>query len=192
MTIDHDEALRRFKSLGLKDAEKLLDPYTQIGINGDLEEGKISKDEYKKALSKLVGREISHKECFYAWQGYHKDVPQRNLDMVMRLRQEGYRVILLSNTNPFMMEWAMSDDFDKKGHSIDFYFDSIYLSYQVKIMKPHPSFFMHVLMNEKILPEETLFVDDGSRNVAAASQMGIKTYCPENGADWTREIYNFL
>jgi putative hydrolase of the HAD superfamily len=28
--------------------------------------------------------------------------------------------------------------------------------------------------------------------VAAASQMGIRTFCPVNGADWTAEIYDYL
>jgi len=28
--------------------------------------------------------------------------------------------------------------------------------------------------------------------VATASQMGMRTYCPENGADWTSKIYEYL
>lgn len=105
-----------------------------------------------------------------------------------RLRQEGYRVILLSNTNPFMMSWALSPDFDGQGHSLEDYMDELYLSYKCKVMKPSPELFRQVLLGEQILPEETLFVDDGPRNVAAASQLGIHTYCPENGADWTKEL----
>lgn len=192
ITIDHEEALRRFTSLGLTNAETLFNPYTQLGINGDLEEGKITADEYQKELSRIIGRDVSHKECAYAWQGYLKEVPSRNLKTLLKLRSQGYRVILLSNTNPFMMEWGMSPAFDSAGHSIQFYFDALYLSYQEKMMKPDVSFFMRVLINENILPEETLFVDDGARNVATASQLGIKTYCPENGSDWTLEIYNYL
>ncbi len=42
------------------------------------------------------------------------------------------------------------------------------------------------------MPEDALFVDDGPRNCAAASELGIRTYCPENGADWTEEIYKYL
>jgi putative hydrolase of the HAD superfamily len=59
-------------------------------------------------------------------------------------------------------------------------------------MKPDPMFFTKVLASENIIPDETLFVDDGPRNVAAASQMGIHTFCPENGADWTTAIDNYL
>ena len=45
---------------------------------------------------------------------------------------------------------------------------------------------------EKIIPNETLFVDDGPRNVAAASQLGMHTFCPQNGADWTEEIFDHI
>ena len=38
MTIDQNEALRRFAGLGLADIDKWLDPYTQTGIFGDVEE----------------------------------------------------------------------------------------------------------------------------------------------------------
>ena len=45
VTISHDEALRRFTQLGLPDAEKWLDPYTQTGIFGELEEGLLRTSE---------------------------------------------------------------------------------------------------------------------------------------------------
>lgn len=192
MTLDHPKAVRRFKELGIKDAEQRLDPYTQTGIFGDLEAGKITDEEFRKGLSELAGREISYQECCHAWQGYVREVPQRNLDALVRLHNEGYRIILLSNTNPFMMEFILSDRFDGKGHSLAHYVDAMYLSYRLKVMKPDETFFRRVLMSEQIIPADTLFVDDGPRNVAAASQIGIRTYCPENGADWTEEIYKYL
>jgi len=73
-----------------------------------------------------------------------------------------------------------------------YYFDACYLSYQMKMMKPSEEIFRKVLMSEKIFPCETLFVDDGPRNVAMASQLGINTFCPENGEDWTEKIYEYL
>ena len=35
-------------------------------------------------------------------------------------------------------------------------------------------------------------MDDGPGNVAAASELGIATYCPVNGKDWTKEIYRYI
>ena len=43
-----------------------------------------------------------------------------------------------------------------------------------------------------IYPSESLFVDDGPKNVAAASQLGLLTYCPQNGEDWTTKIDDYL
>ncbi len=192
MTLDPAEALRRFKALGLSDAERYLDSYTQSGIFGNLEEGKITAEDFRSKLSSLTGHELTFDECKHAWLGYRKDVPQRNLDLLKELRAKDYRLILLSNTNPFMMDWALSSEFDGKGSSLNDYFDALYLSYRLGIMKPAPDFFRQVLDNESILPEETLFVDDGPRNVEAAGKLGFITMCPDNGSDWTGELRSLL
>jgi putative hydrolase of the HAD superfamily len=192
VTLDQSLAVRRFEELGVKNAAQLLDPYTQTGIFGDLEIGKIGTDTFRRELSKIAGRELTYQDCCYAWQGYVGEVPERNLVALDKLRREGYRLILLSNTNPFMMEFILSGRFDGKGRSLAQYVDTMYLSYQMKVMKPDETFFRRVLMSEKIIPSETLFVDDGPRNVAAASQIGIRTFCPENGSDWTNAIYDYL
>lgn len=192
MALDPAEALRRFKALGLSDAERYLDSYTQSGIFGNLEEGKITAEDFRSKLSSLTGHELTFDECKHAWLGYRKDVPQRNLDLLKELRAKGYRLILLSNTNPFMMDWALSSEFDGKGSSLNDYFDALYLSYRLGIMKPAPDFFRQVLDNENILPEETLFVDDGPRNVEAAGKLGFITMCPDNGSDWTGELRSLL
>lgn len=189
MTIDHNEALRRFKELGLSDAERHLDPYTQTGIFGDLEEGKITAEDFRVELGKLVGRDVSFDECKYAWLGYRKEVPERNFAVLKDLRSRGFRLILLSNTNPFMMSWGLSNDFDGGNASLSDYFDALYLSYKLGVMKPDPKFFKTVIENEKILPEDSLFVDDGPRNIEAASKFGLNTLCPQNGSDWRRDLY---
>jgi len=193
LPLNPQQAIQRFEQLGVKDAATQLDSYTQQGIFGQLEGGLIDEETFRKEFQKLYGRAVSFEECCYAWQGYARgDVPQRNLDTLLQLRQQGYRVILLSNTNPFMMEWVASNRFDGQGHGIAHYFDALYLSYQMKLMKPSEEIFMRVLMAEQTSPSNCLFIDDGIRNVAAASQIGMKTMCPENGADWTKEIYQHL
>lgn len=192
MTIDQPSAVERFKEIGLKDASERLDPYTQSGIFGDLEEGKITADEFMAELSSLVGRKLSFEECKYAWRGYTKEVPARNIKALDKLREDGYRLILLSNTNPFMMDWGMSDDFSGDGRPVSSFFDSMYLSYKLKMMKPDSRIFNKIIETDCINPAETLFVDDGPRNVAVAAQLGFKTFCPENGSDWTAELYERL
>jgi len=192
ITLDQPQAIRRFQEIGLKDADQRLDAYTQGGIFGDLERGTIDAETFRQELSKLVGRDVTYEECRYAWLGYCHELPQRNLDALRRLREEGYRLVLLSNTNPFMMSWVLSPDFDGRGHSLEDYMDACYCSYKLGVMKPDTEFFHQVLLAEQTAPSQMLFLDDGPRNVAIASQMGIRTFCPENGADWTQKIYDYL
>lgn len=192
MTIDQPSAVERFKEIGLKDADTRLDPYTQSGIFGDLEEGKITDREFIRELSKLVGRELSYDECKYAWRGYTKEVPMRNIKVLDKLKSMGYRLILISNTNPFMMDWAMSSDFSGDGRSLSAFFDSMYMSYKMKVMKPNERMFSEIIRQEGINPEETLFVDDGPKNVSMGKALGLKTFCPKNGEDWTSEIMKFI
>lgn len=192
MTIDQPSAVERFKEIGLKDADTRLDPYTQSGIFGDLEEGKITDREFIRELSKLVGRELSYDECKYAWRGYTKEVPMRNIKVLDKLKSMGYRLILISNTNPFMMDWAMSSDFSGDGRPLSAFFDSMYMSYKMKVMKPNERMFCEIIRQEGINPEETLFVDDGPKNVSMGKTLGLKTFCPKNGEDWTSEIMKFI
>lgn len=57
MRINDGEATRRFEKLGLSDAGKRLNSYVQSGFFGDLEEGKITDEEFCKLLSVEVGEE---------------------------------------------------------------------------------------------------------------------------------------
>ena len=192
MTICQDEAIKRFKSIGLKNVENYLNPYTQTDIFGDIEEGKISAEQFRAKLSELIGKEVTYEECKFAWLGYRQDVPLRNLDILRKLKAQGYKLILLSNTNPFMMSWGLSGEFDGNGNSLESYFDSLYLSYKLGVMKPNKKIFQYIIDNEKIQPGESLFIDDGERKINAARLLGFKTLCPINGEDWTKELIELL
>lgn len=192
IALSYEQAVRRFEEIGLKDARQHLDAFHQRGIFGDLERGIISTEEFRIELGKLIGREVSYEECLYAWHGYVEYVPQKNLQMLLKLRQLGYKVCLLSNTNPFMMQWAMSNEFDGNGHSMDYYFDNLYLSYKYKYMKPSPEIFKIMLEGQQSSAEETLFIDDGQKNIEAAKELGMKTLFPENNEDWTQPLAKLL
>jgi putative hydrolase of the HAD superfamily len=183
LALSYEQAVRRFEEIGLQDACKRLDVFEQKGIFGDLESGRIDEEDFRRELSVMVGRQLTMDECYYAWHGYVDYVPQRNLEAILRLRAEGYRVCLLSNTNPFMMQWA-EKDFDGKGHPISYFFDAMYLSFECKVMKPKREIFEMMLRGQQATAEETLFVDDGPRNVETAAAMGMHTLCPQNNEDW--------
>lgn len=191
LALSYEQAVRRFEEIGLADARQRLDAFEQKGIFGDLESGKITAEDFRMELSKLVGWELTAEDCSWAWHGYVDYVPKRNLEAIQSLRARGYKVCLLSNTNPFMMQWA-DKDFDGEGHPISYFFDAMFLSYECKVMKPRREIFEQMLEGQQARAEETLFVDDGPRNVEAAAALGMKTLCPQNNADWTADLEALL
>ncbi len=194
LALSLEGAIKTFEKIGVRDARQRLDAFHQKGVFEDLEAGRISMEEFRVAMCQLAGKKVSLQDCYEAWHGYVDYVPQQNLDMLLRLRGKGYQVCLLSNTNPFMMMWAESPEFDGQGHPVSYYFDKLYLSYQCGVMKPAPKIFQMMLEGQNALPEETLFIDDSETNVKVAQSLGIHTLCPHDNEDWTRfpEIQELL
>ncbi len=192
MTLSPEVAVGRFQALGLKDAATHMDAYTQKGIFGALEEGKISAETFRTELGVLCGRELSWQECQHAWLGYVREVPRRNLDTLLQLKEKGYRVVLLSNTNPYMMRWVESGDFSGDGNPLNHYLHKLYKSYELGCMKPNPLFFEKMLAEEQLNPGEALFLDDGPRNVEAAQALGIRSILTANGEDWRDRLWKEL
>ncbi len=190
--IDKHQAIARFQEIGFNDAATYLDAYEQKGIFGDVEAGRITDEQFRQQLSQLAGREFTMQQCDYAWQGYYVHLPEHNLTALQDLRRRGYRVSLLSNTNPFIMRWARSSAFDGHGHALDHYFDALYLSYEQRLMKPDPHFFVAVLRAEGVMPQNAVFIDDGPRNTEAAARLGLHTLQPDNGADWRPDLEALL
>ena len=155
-------------------------------------ERRCEGDEFIQKLSEKVGRQISYEEAKYGWLGYAKEVPMKRLHLLQRLRQEGYTVLLLSNTNPFMMEWTRSNDFCEEGRPITDFFDRIYCSYELKMYKPDPAFFRYVLNDADIKAEESLFIDDGQVNLDGAASVGLHTLLAKPDEDWTVELQQLL
>ena len=190
--LDKTIAIRRFKEIGVTHVEDYLDDYAQKGIFGALEEGTLTAEQYRDELSRVVGKSLTMEELEYAWTGYAAELFQRNFDALLRLRQEGFPVALLSNTNPFMMRWARSSAFDGHGHGLDHYFDRLYLSYEMCMMKPAPEIFKAMLEGEQTTPDNVLFIDDSARNCEVAASLGIMTLNPTNGGDWRPDVFKIL
>lgn len=192
MTSHQEEAVRRFSKLGIVPELMPLDKYNQQGVFQALEEGNITIDEFRDELNRRCGRDHSHDDYRWACLGYVGDIPKRNLQLFRLLRQKGYRQLLLSNTNPYMMSWAMSPEFDGEGRALSDYLDTCYCSYELRMLKPNPAIFQYVIDHEQITPETTLFVDDNGSNIRVARNLGLQTLQPINGEDWTIDLLSLL
>lgn len=189
--ISRKKAVQAFIEIGLKDAETRLDKYHQTGIFQELEEGKLNADEFREELGKLCGKKLTAEETLQAWLGFFTEVDVRKLDYIIELRKS-YHIYILSNTNPFVMSWACSPQFSSQGKSLVEYCDKLYLSYHIGHTKPDSEIFDFMLKDSKMIPSETMFVDDGSSNINIGKELGFHTFQPQNGSDWREELTQLL
>ncbi|MDO4692417.1 MAG: HAD family phosphatase [Porphyromonadaceae bacterium] len=189
--LNRDEALRRFSALGIPDIEKMLDPYLQSGYFLQVEDGRMNKEEFRSALSQLAGRELKQEEIYDAYMGFLEEVASYKFDFIDTLRQD-YTVHILSNTNPYVMEFAESNDFLPNGRPLSSYCARKFASCEMGMVKPHRGIFELMIEETGMLPSETLFIDDGPANVQMAEELGFVTYCPANGEDWREAIKAIL
>lgn len=189
--LNRDEALRRFTALGIPDMDRLLDPYLQSGLFLAVEDGSMTKEEFRAELSKLAGRELTHGEIYHAYMGFLEEVAAYKFDFIDELSRE-YDIYILSNTNPYVMEFAESADFLPNGRTLSSYCKHKFASCEMKMVKPHRGIFELMIKEANLIPSETLFVDDGPANVAMGNDMGFVTYCPKNGEDWRATLSTIL
>lgn len=188
--IDKEVAISRFEALGDSDARLKMGDYGQTDIYLGVENGSLTAAEFCERFAAMSGKPCTFEQAQWAWLGFMKKVPVRNLRRLSALREK-YKVYLLSNTNPFIMAWARSGRFSDDGLPLDHYFDKMYCSYEMRDYKPSPTIFESALRDAGVEAGETLFIDDSERNVNAAGSLGIRTLLMGEGVDWADESFSF-
>jgi putative hydrolase of the HAD superfamily len=86
----------------------------------------------------------------------------------LRLKERGIRTAILSNMGDNVLA-NMQRTFDWLPR-----FDVLVWSYQLRMAKPEPAIYLHVLKELDVRPEEALFLDDKLVNVEAARALGMR------------------
>lgn len=145
-----------------------------IAINALYEQGLLSTDEfidfYRENFPKL-----SKQEIIEAWNFIICDFPPKRLAFIEQLaKDKKYNLILLSNTNELHVDCikehiSFYDDFKAA-------FNKFYLSHEIMLRKPNADIFEFVLKENKLKPEDCLFIDDTLENTEAAAKLGINVW----------------
>lgn len=185
---DTEQAFRRFAAAGI-DTDLYMGKFGQRGFFLDLELGRIDETEFCRLMAEATGRrEVPHDEAAYCWQGFFSSTPVARLRALETLRKD-FRLGLLSNTNPFMMELTDSPRLSSDGLPISHYFDSLFLSYEMRLYKPDRAIYEEALRRDGMKAEETLFIDDSLKNVEGARAVGIHALHVPSNTDW-RDLLN--
>lgn len=182
VSLNKKNAINRFKELGCANIEDYLTEYRQSGIFLEYEEGKLTREEFRKEFNKMIGKKVSIEDINSAWLSFLTFVPEYKYQLLKDLRKK-YNVYLLSNTNPSVVDWAESEDFSPEKEPITAFFDKCYYSFEMKAAKPDEKAFEIVIQDSGIIPAETLFLDDGQANIDMAASLGFKTYLANQEED---------
>ena len=184
VNLDRERCISNFKKIGINNIGELLTLTHHQGVFLEQEKGLINPDGFRKAIREMASKDVTDEQIDAAWNSFLVDIPVSKLKLLLKLREK-YVVYLLSNTNEIHWKWSCANAFPYRGFKVEDYFEKIYLSYEMKKAKPDLDIFEAVVQDAGIIPEDTLFIDGSEANCATARTLGIATYTPAAGEDWS-------
>lgn len=135
----------------------------------ELERGTVTPEEFWKRMCKSLGVEFHHDPDLHLWtEHFIEDSPIRTevLDLADRLRENGYKVGMLSNTT--VQHVAINTN-----RHIFEHFDPALMSNEIHAIKPEAKAYQILADKLGLKTEEIIFVDDLEENVAGANATGM-------------------
>jgi len=176
-----------------KDFSRLATSEDTKAIFDQFETGHYSEESFINALQRQSSKVPDGRKMIDAWNSLLVGVPAPRLQMLTRLKEKGYQLYLLSNTNSLHVHWLHS--YLRKTYQIENFeeqfFVKAYYSHLIKMRKPNAEIYSFVLSDAFIKAEETLFVDDNEANILAAQDLGIATIHHNSGLDITAVMQDF-
>lgn len=182
ISLDKARCIRAFKEIaGFDRIEEFLDTSHQRGMIGDLEASRISVAEFFAECRKYCRPGVSDadiRRCFHALL----DPIRPETAALLRQLARNHELYILTNNSSVTLEKTY-EDARKAGIDLQKTFRHIFVSQDLKMLKPSPEIFAHVIRATGLPPEEMLYVDDSPRNVEAARAAGLNAVRHEPGTD---------
>jgi len=175
LNLDYDLMAKNLSDLGILD---VFSKQKQTGFMDDWEEGKFNQSYFLSHLKQLGNVDIPDAEFKIkeAWNSILLDFPKERLELLESL-QSKYRLFLYSNTNEIHIEsFERSLQNVHQVEGLHLFFEKVYYSNILGIRKPKPEGFLHILNENNLLPNETIFIDDSPQHIVGAEKAGITSF----------------
>lgn len=163
---DHDRAIRRLLPHTDRTPEELWRLLYEDNLEDRYECGEVTTDDVFAVARDKGGIRCDRMEFVDAFCDIFWPNPPMS-DLIPRLKANGYRLVLASNTNAAHYERYREQFRDLLSH-----FDAIAVSHEAGARKPHPRFFEYAHRLAGCEQAECVFVDDLMANVAGAREFG--------------------
>lgn len=180
--LDIEDCKKTFKELlGYNDIDTIIDACHQKGIYGDLEEGKLSADEFRSIVLAGSRPGASPEQVDEAMSHILVDIAPYKSAMLKRL-SEKYELYMLSNNNPICLPYSRKM-FEEAGVPLENIFRKCFFSFEMKALKPSETFYKEVINQIGLPAEQMLFIDDSMKNVEGSVAAGLPAVYYEPGTD---------
>ena len=189
--LDIEDCKRAFKEyVGYYGIDSIIDACHQKGIYGDLEEGKLSADEFRRIVLADSRPGASEEDVDRAMWHILIGIEPYKAEMLKRL-SESYGLYLLSNNNPVCLPRSRKI-FEDAGIPLDKIFRKCFYSFEMKALKPSEDFYKAVVKEIGLPADQMLFIDDSQKNVDGAIAAGLPAVYYEPGTDLEALISGIL
>lgn len=180
--LDIEDCKRAFKEdLGYYKIDDIIDPCHQKGIYGDLEEGLLSADEFRKTvLSESrpgAAPEDVDKAMWHILAGIAPDKVQ-----LLKELSQSYDLYMLSNNNAICLPRS-KQLFAEAGIPLESLFKKCFMSFEMKALKPSQAFYKAVIQQIGLPSGQMLFIDDSMANVEGSVAAGLPAVYYKPGTD---------
>ena len=131
--------------------------------------GLVTDDEHVEALLKFCKSDLSINQFYEIYNSLDNSLYDDTIEIINDLKNKGYKVGLLSNLR--LMDYKR---YKQQIEKINF--DYIFLSYEMKCIKPSKDIYVQVIDKLKCESYEIIFFDDNEKNVNGAKLVGINAY----------------
>ena len=183
INIDYQATVDEFKKIGIYDFDAMYSQAEQSNLFNQIETGQITPDEFVQQLLRLLPKGTEPEQVVNAWNAIIKDVPKKSIKLLKALKQKGYKIYLLSNTNALHIEVANIEWNKVSVLKIEEIMNAVYYSHKVGLRKPDESIFEFVCAKHKLDVSKTLFIDDSIQHIEGAKKIGLQTYHLKNKED---------
>ena len=176
LDIDENVVYKELEKMGIEISE-LAHSKEFMEILSKFDTGIYTAATFRKKTKQFIGQEKMTDEKFDSiWNAMLLDIPRERIEAIEKVKKH-YKIFLMSNTNVIHYDLYVRDLQLRFGYNeFDELFNKSYFSFAEHLEKPDPCFFELILDHEKLVPEETLFIDDTAANIKVAKSLGIKTY----------------
>ena len=176
LDIDPRLSINEFKKLGLKDELVFQDQRFINQVIRKFEKGILTPEVFRNKLREFTGITATDQQIDDAWNALLFDIPAERIRVLEQVK-EHYKILLFSNSNEIHYDLYVRDLQLRFGYmEFDQLFDKAYFSFDLHLSKPDVEGYEYIMYQNKLVPEETLFIDDLEANILAAKSLGWKTY----------------